>query len=431
MHNDPKDKRWISYADKRFLASILKGSKLQEVETVPYESVVLGQIIKNMIQYVSSQLHVDLTRDFSLFHGLLSHLEPSLFRIKQNMGLFNPLTDEIKRKYPVLFLAVKNSVEKEFKDIEHFPEDEIAFIVLHFGSALVMREEEMMIKALVVCPTGIGTSKMLASRIKKEIMEIDSVEIKSIKEIQNQESIQPYDVIISTVRLPFIRKEYILVNPLLRDDDITAIRGFLQKNIGNLTKNNQYTGKTGPVVSRKANPTLTDLLHEIKAIETSIESIMNHFRVYRNLSQNGYKEIMSEMLRIAEKESLISDPESVMETLLDREEKGGLGIPDTGMGLFHCRSTHVHGLIFQISHLDKTCMVKGMDGNDMPMKSLLLMLAPEDLCTREQEIISLLSTSLIETKESIMIFSSGNEDVIHTKLETIFLEYLQTNLIKE
>ncbi len=421
----------FTYADKRLLASILKGSKLQEVETVPYDSVVLGQMIKNMIQYVSSQLHVDLTRDFSLFHGLLSHLEPSLFRIKQNIGLFNPLTEEIKRKYPVLFLAVKNSVEKEFKDIEHFPEDEIAFIVLHFGSALVMQEEEMMIKALVVCPTGIGTSKMLASRIKKEITEIDSVEIKSIKEIQNRESLQPFDVIISTVRLPFIRKEYILVNPLLSNEDITAIRGFLQKNIGNLTKNNQYTGKTGPVVSRKTKPTLTDLLQEMKVIETSIESIMNHFRVYRNLSPNGYKENMSEMLRIAEKESLLTNPESVMETLLDREKKGGLGIPDTGMGLFHCRSEHVRGLIFQISHLDKTCMVKGMDGNDMPMKSLLLMLAPEDLSTREQEIISLLSTSLIETKESIMIFSSGNEDIIHTKLESIFLEYLQTNFIKE
>lgn len=421
----------FTYADKRFLASILKGSKLQEVETVPYDSVVLGQMIKNMIQYVSSQLHVDLTRDFSLFQGLLSHLEPSIFRIKQKMGLFNPLTEEIKRKYPVLFLAVKNSVEKEFKDIEHFPEDEIAFIVLHFGSALVMRDEEMAIKAVVVCPTGIGTSKMLASRIKKEMLEIDSVEIKSIKEIQDRESLQPFDVIISTVRLPFIRTEYILVNPLLSDEDITAIRSFLQKNIGNLTKNKKYAGKESPILSKKNSPTLSNLLQELKDIETSIESIMQHFHVYRNLRVDGYKETMREMLRIAETENLIENAENVMETLLDREEKGGLGIPDTGMGLFHCRSEHVHHLIFQISHLDKPFIVKGMDGNEMPMKSLLLMLAPEDLSNREQEMISLLSTSLIETKESIMIFSSGNEDAIRAKLESIFLEYLQTNLLKE
>ncbi len=168
--------------DIDYLAVILKGSKIQAADTVPYDSFILGQLVKNLIQSVSSQLNVDLTKDFSLFQGLLAHMEPSLFRIKKQMGLFNPLKEEIKRKYPVLFMAVKNSVEKEFKDIDDFPDDEIAFLVLHFGSSLVMREEEISIKAVVVCPTGIGTSKMLASRIKKEIMEINVVEIKSIKE---------------------------------------------------------------------------------------------------------------------------------------------------------------------------------------------------------------------------------------------------------
>ncbi|MBS4175561.1 PRD domain-containing protein [Bacillus sp. FJAT-49736] len=418
-------------ADRSFLTAILKGSKLQAVETVSYDSILLGQMIKNMIQYVSTQLHVDLTKDFSLFQGLLSHMEPSIFRIKQKMRLFNPLTDEIKRKYPVLFLTVKNSVEKEFKDIDHFPEDEIAFIVLHFGSALVMREEEMNIQALVVCPTGIGTSKMLASRIKKEIAEIDSVEIKSIKEIQRLESLNKFDIILSTVRLPFIRSEYILVNPLLSDDDIKVIRSFLQKNIGNFTKDKKYQIKTEPKVSRKTQPTLKGMLQELKDMEQGIEWIIQHFRVYRNLRLNGYEETIIEMLRIAERESLISNANDVMETLKDRERKGGLGIPGTGMALFHCRSENVHGLIFQIAHLDKPFFVKGMDGNEMLMKNLLLMLAPENLSAREQEIISLLSTSLIETNESIMIFSSANEAAIRSKLESIFLEYLQTNIVKE
>ena len=111
-------------------------------------------------------------------------------------------------------------LRKEFTDIDDFPDDEIAFIVLHFGSALVMREEANSIKALIVCPTGIGTSKMLASRIKKEIIEIDSVEIKSIKDIQQDANLKSYDVIISTVRLPFIDMDYILVSPLLSEENI-------------------------------------------------------------------------------------------------------------------------------------------------------------------------------------------------------------------
>ena len=88
-------------------------------------------------------------------------------------------------------------------------------------------------------------------------------------------------------------------------------------------------------------------------------------------------------------------------------------------------------LIFQIAHLDEPCLVKGMDGKDMHMKSLLLMLAPEELSVREQEIVSLISTSLIENNEAIMIFSSSNEEMIRTRLEAIFLNYLHTNLIRD
>jgi mannitol operon transcriptional antiterminator len=375
---------------------------------------------------------VDLTKDFSLFQGLLAHMEPSLFRIKQQMGLFNPLTEEIKRKYPVLFMAIKNGVEKEFKEFGFFPDDEIAFIVLHFGSALVMREEDMPIHALVVCPTGIGTSKMLASRIKKEIVEIDSVEVKSIKEMQ-EENFERYDVIISTVRLPFINLDYILVTPLLSEDDITTIRDFLRKNIETMTQNKHYiktAQKESPAPKMDKRP-ITEVLQDLKDTQQGIDSLLNNFRVYRLYHLQSHEQTLSEMVRLAEEDKLLTNAADVMETLRERERKGGLGIPGTRMGLFHCRSEHVRKLIFQISHLEKPCLVRGMDGKDMYMKSLLLILAPEDLSAREQEIVSLISTSLIENNEAIMIFSSSNEEMILERLEKIFLDYLHTNLIKE
>lgn len=418
--------------DTAYLTTILKGSKLQEAASVPYDSVVLGQMIKRVIQDVSFQLHIDLTNDFSLFQGLLAHMEPSLYRLKQQMGLFNPLTEEIKKKYPVLFLAVKNSVEKEFKEIKSFPDDETAFIVLHFGSALVMQEEEIALKALIVCPTGIGTSRMLASRIKKEIIEIDSVEIKSLKEIGQQENVHTFDVIISTVRLPLMHNEYILVNPLLSQEDITAIKIFLQKNVEHLTKNKKYKKSLSKEMQpEKSERPLTELLKELKNTQQSIEALMGHFCVYKPVHEKGYKHVIREMLEEAEAKSHISSTPIVLNALKEREKKGGLGIPNTGMGLFHCRSEHVHTLLFQISYLKKPCLIQGMDGNEMYMNSLLLMLAPEELSPREQEIMSLLSTSFIESSESIMIFSSADEENIQTKMESIFLDYLHTNLIKE
>ncbi|MDQ6595497.1 PRD domain-containing protein [Bacillus salipaludis] len=419
--------------DILFLAGILKGSKLQAADILPYDSVVLSKKIKNLIQHVSSQLHVDLTKDFSLHQGLLAHMEPSLFRLQQKMGSFNPLKEEIKRKYPVLFMAVKNSVETYFKEIKAFPEDEIAFIVLHFGSALVMKEEDITIKALVVCPTGIGTSKMLASRIKKEIAGIDTIEIKSIKEMQQQENFSSYDLIISTVKLPFTKLEYMIVSPLLSEENIETIKNFLKNNIKNITEKKSYLKalqKSAPS-SNKTGVTISGILQELQDVHQSIQAVLNNFCVYRLPILSGHEQILKEMVKLAENKGLLTNADDVMSSLKEREEKGGLGIPDTGMALFHCRNENVKKLIFQITHLKQPIPVKGMDGNDMYMKNLLLMLAPEELSVREQEIVSLISTSLIENNEAILIFSSSNEEMIRTRLEAIFLDYLQTNIIKE
>ncbi|MFS0639182.1 BglG family transcription antiterminator [Mesobacillus foraminis] len=420
----------FSDMDILFLARILKGTKLRGAEGVPYDSIVLAQMIKNVIQSVSVQLHVDLTSDFSLFQGLLAHMEPSLFRIKQKMDSFNPLKEEIKRKYPVLFMAVKNSVEEEFKEIDHFPDDEIAFMVLHFGSALVMREENLPIKALVICPTGIGTSKMLASRIKKEISEIDAIEIKSIKEITGQVDLGAYDLILSTVRLPFMNAEYILVNPLLSEENITTIKTFLQNNIERLTQGKHYQKNSQneePASSVKQNAALADLLGDLRGVQQSIEAIIDHFRFYRMEQWGSQEEILENMLLKAEAENLLTNPAHVLNSLREREKKGGLGIPETNIALFHARNAHVRELIFQIAHLPDPCLVKGMDGNEVLMKNLLLMLAPAELTQRQQEILSLISTNIIDSDEAILVFSSGNEEMIYKKLESIFAEYLQSN----
>ncbi|WP_175990579.1 BglG family transcription antiterminator [Bacillus sp. Marseille-Q1617] len=418
----------ITESDINFLTLILKGSKVQETDAAYYDSIFLGHLIKKVVKDVSTNLNVDLTDDFSLFQGLLAHMGPSIFRLKQQMELFNPLTEEIKEKYPVLFLAVKNSLENQFTDI-HFPDAEVAYIVLHFGSALLMNEEKVKIDAVVVCPTGIGASKMLASRIQKELKMIHSVDILSIADFRTA-NLGDYDLVVSTVRLPFTEVDYLLVNPLLSEKDIGFIQDYLQKNIEKITRKKYM--KPSPREEDNTRPTeIRGLLKEIKDVHSSIQSILDHFRVYRMSSVESHHAVLHEMVGNAEKDDLVTNPRSVLNQLVEREKKGGLGIPNTNMGLFHCRDKNVMMLLFQIAHLDQPCIIKGMDGADLEMKSLLLMVAPENLSKREQEILSIISTSLIEDHRSMMIYSSANENMIYKKLENLFLDYLQNNLIKE
>src|SRR6478735_7764891 len=422
----------LSFTEKdiHFLAVRLRAAKFRTTGNVYSDSIVVGQSIKNMIAHVSVQLNVDLTGDFSLYQGLLAHMEPAIFRLKQKMELFNPLTKEIKKKYPVLFMAVRNSIDQEFPDLV-FPDDEVAYLVLHFGSTLVLKEEVVEINALIVCPTGIGTSKMLGSRIRKEIPEIHSVSVKSVKEIK-EAALKGYDVVISTVRLPFLNAEYILVNPLLTEEDIQSIQNFLQKNIQKLTKDKGYHSFYHiNTTESKEKASFDETMKQIKDIHGSIESILQNLRMYRLCDGTSHDQVILHMVKAAEEENLITNAGCVMYQLKERENKGGLGIPQTNMALFHCRENHVKELIFRVSHLEQPCTVKGMDGKPMQVRNLLLILAPEELSEKQQEILSLISTSLIEDHEAMMIFSSSNEEMIRKQLEGTFHEYLRNNLIKE
>jgi len=421
----------IAKNDIRYVTVILRGAKLQNSNSIDYDRILLVQKIKSMIQRVSKEIQVDLTKEFPLFQGLFSHIERSIFRLNQQMRVYNPLTGEIKSKYPVLFKVVKNSLIQEFEDIM-FQDDEIAFIVLHFGSAMLMNETQKDIQAVVVCPTGIGTSKMLASRLQKEVTEISSVEIKSIKDF---ELVNPddYDVILSTVRLPFPEVDYVIVTPLLSEEDVMMVRSFLHKNQqGNKEKRTlRKTTIEHSKVSKGDQKDLQIILQEMKDTQKSIEDLLRNLRVYRKINVTSHIHVMKEMVDKATQENLVGDADRVLQKLKERENKGGLGIPKTNMGLYHCRDESIHQLIFQISHIDNPSYVKGMDGQEVLMKNLLLMLAPENLRLREQEILSLISTSLIENEVSIMIYSSSNEDLIRKKLEDLFLGYLQNNVIKD
>ncbi|MFK4996650.1 hypothetical protein ACI2OX_01300 [Bacillus sp. N9] len=57
-----------------------------------------------------------------------------------------------------------------------------------------------------------------------------------MQEIQLDKKMIDYDIVISTVRLPFSNIDYILVSPLLNEENIEAIRSYLANNIGKLTK---------------------------------------------------------------------------------------------------------------------------------------------------------------------------------------------------
>lgn len=404
------------------LAVLLKSSKWQVMDTAAYDRADLNLLVTDLMAYISKEMHVNVSNDFSLHQGLLAHLEPSLFRLQENMGLFNPLKEEIKEKYPVLFAAVKQFFTARFPHIEQIPEDEIAFIVLHFGSAFVMSEEKIALHVLLICPTGIGTSKMLASRMKQEFPEIEAVHTTTMKALQAGD-LEQYDMVVSTVRLPFTSIPYVFVSPLLHEEEIEQIHGFIQQNMEKFTKKQSY--RKYPAGSKQtADLSFTSVLNDLKYTYEGAEQITRHFRVFHTDSE-VLNDILWDMLIENEKQHVLLDKQAVFTALQDRATLGGLAIPDTSLALYHCRDSHIKELSFHITKLAKPIPMKGMDGKQMHVQTILLLLAPAEAHDRTLEMISLISANLIESAPSILMYETANEAIIKNHLEQLLLQYMQ------
>ena len=102
-----------------------------------------------------------LKQDDGFIRGLLAHMEPTLIRLKNGMNITNPLLDQIKQDYAVIYqncqriaVILQNYVGCEI------PDAEIGFLAIHFGAAIVRMENQQEQKRKVwigvVCASGIG-----------------------------------------------------------------------------------------------------------------------------------------------------------------------------------------------------------------------------------------------------------------------------------
>jgi mannitol operon transcriptional antiterminator len=84
----------------------------------------------------------------------------------------------------------------------------------------------------------------------------------------------------------------------------------------------------------------------------------------------------------------------------------------------------VRNLCFKVAHSDQPFDLAAMDGSKLPVSNFLLMLAPDSLHPIEQEVISTISSALVEDRESTLVFASANEAMIRAKLEAIFYRFI-------
>jgi len=384
---------------------------------------------KKLIQYVSTHLNRDLTTHTQLLHDLVAHLKPAVYRLKQKMGIKNPMIEQIKHNYPELFELIKRGVSETFPEIT-FPDEEIGYLVLHFGSVLLQNETEISLKALVVCSSGIGTAKMLATKLQKQIPEIRQVENKSLFDLE-QTDLEAYDLIVSTIPLKGIEKDYIIATPMLEQTAVQKIEKTVRrKKISQpvLKKKEQQQMQ----LNRKLAET-EDIIARLRAKQQyskAILSVLDSFYVEHIEHKQTVEEIMFHACKTLKYKQVIDNNQAVFEQLLEREKMGGLAIPGSTIALYHTRSHDVNSFSFSIYALSHPVEVQGMDGKMKDVKHILVMLAPQETEPEALEIMSCLSGLIIQNEASIELFQSAKEADIKSFLTEQLNQYMEQKLAK-
>jgi mannitol operon transcriptional antiterminator len=389
-----------------YITMHLMGAKLRDRQGYMLEeaSFEVGIKAQELIRFVSAELHVDISNDYTLYEDLVVHLKPALYRIQHNMGIANPLLEKIVQDYPKLFAVLKKGVKQVFPDVT-VPDEEIGYLVLHFASALLRRKKGL--RALVICSSGLGTAKILATRLKKEIPDIIHMEQISVFELRNTD-VTRYDLIVSTVPIDGLAKPYFVVSPMLREEEVLSIKQFLQSRnaVSRKEEVDDAVGKSHDVTKKMAS---------IQRMSETILRILEGFTLQQVNSQS-IKEVLAEACHQLWQKGIIFNSEKVLAELLRRETLGGLGIPETSLALYHTRSPAVLVPSFTIYRLSECQTIKGMHDQTMAVNTILLLLAPDSPSQETLSVLSHISSLVIKDEDSMALFANGDHEQVYSFL---------------
>ncbi|WP_234410468.1 PTS sugar transporter subunit IIA [Caldalkalibacillus mannanilyticus] len=251
-----------------------------------------------------------------------------------------------------------------------------------------------------------SSSKILATRIQKEIPEIEQLQNLSLFEVGLIPKSQ-YDLIISTIPLPIEPNEYLIVSPLLPKDDIQKIKYSVQ-NLKKAIRRTDHSQKNSSSFSQKA-------IEQLRAMQRYVNHTLEildgfHYQMINN-DRKSVPVIVKEMIDELAQQGFINNKEEVVRRLLHRERLGGLGIPGTDFAFFHTRTDEVGKPSFTIYSLSTPILLKSMDNHDIEIRKILLLIGPQSISSEGMEVLSEISSLLIE-EDTVKRFETENEQEI-------------------
>lgn len=399
------------------LTNFFLGSQTYSKKLDFYENWIRSEIfIEKFIRTVSSKLNYDLTKDTILFNGLLNHLKPAVYRIKNKINLENSIYEEIISQEKNLFDIVKTSIEN-IQELKKISNDEIAYLVVYFKASIerVKQLNKIKKRILIVCNYGYGTSKLLSQNLH-ENYDIDIVTTLPYYELQNCKNLEEIDYILTTatfkpkgISIPIIQ-----VNPILNKEDFLKLDSLnfkrkttkiSLKNLVALIKDNIKEGEISNTIETLKENFKEFLIDDyIHTSHLTLTTLLNEDNILTTSNILDWKEGIKKLGTILIDKNFITS--SYVEDIINVvEENGAYMVVDERFGIFHAKNKN---------NIFKTSLALLVSKFPFQIKDkkthLLLILASKDGHEHLQSVIEF--SKIFENKENIeKILSLSSKEI--------------------
>ncbi|MGO3604835.1 MAG: BglG family transcription antiterminator [Enterococcus malodoratus] len=193
-----------SYTEHLYLCLYILSLKITDLSNIfSLNKDALRTHIETFIAVLEKNTIIQLNDKAQLIENLTLHLTPAYYRIRYGLTSDYTLTDIVKNQLDPLFFIVKSSIAplEEFFE-ERIPNDEIYLITMFIGAYMHKEKpinlDNTIVKAAVVCPNGIISSKLLEKTLDNWFPMIHFVSSFSIREFYEKEDMLDVQLIFST-----------------------------------------------------------------------------------------------------------------------------------------------------------------------------------------------------------------------------------------
>lgn len=225
-------------------------SSTTKLHTIQPFDQLTEEIVQKLIEKVQYFMNMPFSEDLLLVEGLTIHLNAVLKRISHGFHITNPMLDDVKKLYPYVFNMVVFSLN-ELKEKYNYdlPEEEIAYLVIHFQAAVERMNKRQTIKrTLVVCHMGIGVSRLLQAKLEQQYTGLQIIDCIGKNDLSDFLAEHKHiDFIISTLPLIDVNIPHIVITPLLDTEDKSKLNQFIQEKV----KQKETASNDFPVIQQQ------------------------------------------------------------------------------------------------------------------------------------------------------------------------------------